>query len=217
MTGKSLLLAEDFDGLPDGSPPPSDWWVEGGESVRVESGRLRVKANPSDAKAPGCVCTVWNRTVLSGSLRVDFDACVVESTIDANNINLFLYYADPSGKPLHDTRASRASGEYGLYHRLNGYIFTFLNDTERPDRARFRIRRCPGFRLLAETFGYHCRRGVVYHVAVAAREGIITYAVDGEVRLAARDPSPWSSGLLGLRTYQTDLWWDNIRVTSLDA
>ena len=120
MPSETVLYEENFDALPDGSPPPSDWWVEGGERVRVESGRLYVSANPPAGAAPGCVCTVWNRNVLRGDLRVEFDACVVASTIDANNINLFLYYCDPSGAPLYDTRAGRASAEYGLYHRLNG-------------------------------------------------------------------------------------------------
>jgi hypothetical protein len=219
VTHEQVLLFEDFETRPDG-PLPADWWVEGGERVWVERGRLHVRADPAGAKGPGGVCTVWHRRAFEGDIRVEFDACVVGSGIDANNINLFLLYSDPSGRPLYDSRAARAGAGYDLYHGLNGYIFTFLNDAEaeggRLDdgstKARFRMRRCPGFRFVAEAFGYHCRKGVVYHVAVTRRGGRLTYAVDGTTFLSWDDDAPLDRGHIGLRTYRTHLWWDNIRV-----
>ncbi len=216
-----VVLAEDFDALADG-PLPGTWWVEGGERVAVEGGRLVVESDPEDDR-PGGVCTVWNQTALPGDLRVEVDAHVIESSIAANNINLFLLYSDPSGKPLRETAESRESGDYRLYHGLNGYIFTFLNDREGKGgrdqeggtRARYRMRRCPGFRLLTETFAGTCRQGVTYHLTVAKQGGRITFAVDGKVHLEHDDPRPWTAGLLGLRTFRTDLWWDNLKVVAL--
>jgi hypothetical protein len=41
--------------------------------------------------------------------------------------------------------------------------------------------------------------------------------VDGETLLEADDPEPWQGGLLGLRTYRTFLWWDNLRLNSIPA
>ena len=251
MNRERIILRENFDR--DGGVPDA-WWVEGGQRVWVEAGRLHVKADAGVDKAPACpealrgsgVCTVWNKMPFGGDVRVTFDAHVVGSTIDANNINLFLFYSDPSGAPLFDTRDERRSAGYDLYHNLNGYIVTFLNDTETMTgqslRARLRLRRCPGFKLVAETFGYHCRRGVTYHVEVVRRGGRITYAVDGHVLLdwaepeslcpiqqhdgtvpdsgtvpADRtDPEPLKAGYLGFRTYRTDLWWASLRVTALD-
>ncbi len=102
---------------------------------------------------------------------------------------------------------------------------TFLNDSAGeaepyPDgsrRARVRVRRCPGFELLAETFAYHNRQGGTYHVAVRKAGGRIDVAIDGAHVLSATDArEPLTGGLLGLRTYQTFLWWDNISVTALD-
>jgi hypothetical protein len=241
VSREDVLLFDDFESTPDGALPDG-WWVEGGERVWVEKGRLRVKADPKDADAPACpealrgggVCTVWRDQVFGGDLRVEFDACVVDSSIDANNINFFLLYSDPSGRPLHESRAARASAAYDLYHGLNGYIFTFLNDTESPSRsngmtvptsrdqtagqslqARFRMRRCPGFRLVSEAFGYHCRKGVTYHVVVTRLGGRLTYAVDGHVFLDWTDDAPLPEGHIGLRTYRTDLWWDNVKVIRL--
>ena len=189
-----------------------DWWSEGGERVWVEDGRLHVSAD--NPKIPGGgVATVWRRTRHPGDFQMELDAHVVSSAPEANNINLFFSYSDPSGAPLEDTRAGRARAEYSLYHKLNGYIITFLNDTDTASgKARIRIRRNPGFRLLAETYGYHCRRGRTYHLKVTKRGGEIRFAVDGQELLKAVDPEPLACGYFGLRTYRTHLWWDNIRV-----
>jgi len=224
MNHENVLLFEDFEGRADRSAPPDDWWVEGGERVWIEDGHLRVKADPPGARDPGYVCTVWHRKVFAGDLLVAFDAHVLSSSVDANNVNFFLFYSDPSGKDLYDTRASRADAAYSHYHDLDGYIITFLNDVEGEGgraadgttKARFRMRRCPGFQRVDEAFDYHCRRGVTYHVTVTRRAGRLTCAVDGKVFLDWTDDVPLREGHIGLRTYRTDLWWDNLRVEQLD-
>jgi len=210
---EGVLLAEDFEAGMD------DWWVEGGVDVRVEEGRLYVDADPEGAE--GYVCTVWCKQGLSGDVRIEFDAHVLSSSANANNINFFFHYSDPAGDPLYDTRDERESAAYGLYHELNGYICTFLNDTREENlalppeerKARVRIRRCPGFDLLAETYDYRCREGVTYHVEILRQGGVITFSVDGEELLTVEDLEPLDGGLIGLRTFRTRLWWDNIRVT----
>jgi len=188
------------------------WWSEGGERVWVEHGRLRVEADQPGIPGGG-VATVWCRIPHPADFQLDLDAQVLSSSIAANNINLFFCYTDPSGQPLESTRAARASASYDLYHRLNGYIITFLNDK---GTARTRIRRDPGFHLLAERFSGQCLEGRTYHLRVRKRGGEIRFLVDGREVLAATDPHPLGQGLLGLRTYRTDLWWDNIRLRELD-
>ena len=69
-----VILFEDF------STGMDNWWVEGGERVWVEDGRLRVKADPG-ANAPGYVATVWCKTPHPANVKVEFDAHVVSSTI----------------------------------------------------------------------------------------------------------------------------------------
>ena len=216
-TEGKVILFEDF------AAGMDNWWVEGGERVWIEDGRLHVKADPGK-KAPGYVATVWCRTPHPADVKVEFDAHVIHSAIDVNNINFFLSYSDPSGAPLFDTRQSRATGDYKLYHQLNGHIFTFLKDTKlaggsRGDgkaKARIRMRRCPGFQLMTQCYAYHCEQGVTYHCTITKNGGDLAFGVDGEVYLKATDPDPLPGGLLGLRTYRTELWWDNIKVTSLE-
>jgi len=227
--GEKVLFFEDFERHA-GEGLPAGWWAEGGERVWVEDGKLRVRANAQGSVAKdrsnvsSYVCTVWNNTVFRGDVRIEFDAHVIDSVTGVNNINFFFLYSDPSGKPLYETRGARANGDYHLYHSMNGYIVTFLRAPEKEAdlyadgsrRARFRMRRCPGFNLIDKNYDYHCRKGVTYHVAVTRKGGLITYAVDGTVYAKAEDPEPLTEGLIGLRTFRTELWWDNIKVTALD-
>jgi len=174
-----------------------------------------VKADPAEGAA-GSVATVWRRGVQPRNFELELDARVVSSVPNVNNINLFFGYGDPSGVPMEKSAGSRQSAAYGLYHQLNGYIITFLNDTDAGSgKARVRIRRNPGFKLLAETFTYHCRAGVTYHLKVVKNGGDIRFSVDGSELLRASDPEPLGPGYFGLRTFRTWLWWDNIRLRPL--
>ena len=69
-----------------------------------------------------------------------------------------------------------------------------------------------GFQLLAETFAGRCRQGETYKLRVAKRGGEIIFSVNGAEYLRATDPNPLGGGLLGLRTFQTRLWWGNLKV-----
>jgi hypothetical protein len=196
------------------------WWVEGGQDAWVQGSSLHLKADP-EAGGKGEVATAWFRQELPADVRVAFDAEVVSSSRGANNINVFLHYSDPDGLPLYDTRAGRATAAYPLYHRLNGYIFTFVADrgeTARPEEqrpARIRIRRCPGFELLAETSAYHNRAGQTYRVEIVKRGGKLTFKVDGNELLSAQDASPLEGGLLGFRTYRSYVRWSNLTISGV--
>lgn len=210
-------MVEDF------SRGMDDWWAEGGERVWVEDGRLHVKAD--NTKIPGGgAATVWWKRPHPANFVLEIDAHVISSSFGGNNVNMFFSYRDPSGRPLFETRASRASADYGHYHKLDGYIITFLRDVaslggRHPDgstKARIRVRRNPGFHLLKEYFGGHCEAGRTYHLTVTRRGKTISFAVDGEVMATVDDPNPLPGGLFGLRTFRTYLWWDNISLKPLD-
>jgi hypothetical protein len=205
---REMLFEERFD-RPDG-PLPAGWWSEG-DAAEIRRGRLHVNADTGRFRQ----ATIWLDRPFSGDLRVEYDVCVLASADVANNVNFFLLYSDPSGMPLYESRQTRPDGSYTKYHNLNGYIFTNVaNGEEAPVRIRFRD--CPGFNLLAETRQYENRRGKVYHVAIEKRGNRFTYAVDGRTLLDALDDRlnpPHDKGLLGLRTWHTELWWDNLVVT----
>ncbi len=216
-------MADDYVILEDFSDGMGNWWVEGCDDVAVQDGRLVMRADNPDAES-GSVSTAWCRTPHPADFVLELDAHVLSSRLDANNINLFLGFSDPSADDLYDSRRSRRSGAYKLYHDLQGTICTFLNDRlgeaePHPDgspTARIRIRHCPGFQLLNEAFIGRCRQGKTYQIKVTKRKGLIVYEVDGRELLRATDPSPSDGGLLGLRTFATELWWDNVRLRGLD-
>lgn len=211
------LLAEDFsDGL-------AHWWIEGGEEIWVAGESLFMKAD-SETKQEEQVATAWLRKSLPADVKVSFDAQVIRSRRGVNNINVFLGFSDPTGADLVTTRSQRETAAYELYHQLNGYIFTFVADRkgakrEGPDelrRARIRIRRCPGFELLAETYTYHNVAGRIYEIEIRKRGPELIFSVDGIDLLHARDENPLQGGFLGLRTFGTYLRWSNIKVVSWD-
>ncbi len=214
---EKVLFAEDFESCPDNSALPAGWWCEGSKAVRIEKGRLRADANLDSTGEDYGASTIWLDRTFGGDLRVEFDAHVLASDGDKNNINFFFLFTDPSGKPLSQTQDERSDGQYDKYHTLNGYVFTFLADGN-PDKARFRMRDEPGFNLLQENFAYECSQHKTYHIAVTKKGDRITFAVDGAVYLDKVDDAAnpeHKSGIIGFRTWHTDLWWDNVKVTQL--
>jgi hypothetical protein len=139
------------------------------------------------------------------------------STDSANNINFFFLYGDPSGVPLRKSRAMRSDGSYRKYHGLNGYIFTNVaGGSETP--TRFRFRDCPGFHLLSESLQYENRQRTIYHIAIEKRGNHFMYRVNNHVVLDTVDDQfnpGHDRGLIGFRTWHTELWWDNLVVTRL--
>jgi hypothetical protein len=209
-SSKEVVFEERFD-HPDGSLPRG-WWSEG-DAADIRNGRLHVNADTGRFRQS----TIWLDRAFSGDLRVEYDVCILASTDVANNVNFFFLYSDPSGKPLYESRQARADGRYTRYHDLNGYIFTNVADgNEAPARIRFRD--CPGFNLVAENRRYETKRGKVYHIALEKRGNHFTYTVDGHTLLDTVDDRfhpPHTTGLIGFRTWHTELWWDNFVVTRL--
>ena len=156
---------EDFDSYADNSKLPVGWWQEGSKAVRIEKGRLHADANLDNNGEDQGTSTIWLDKTFRGDICVEFDAHVLASNGDKNNINFFFLFSDPSDRPLWQTKNKRADGQYSKYHKLNGYVFTFLANGN-PSNARFRMRDDPGFHLLQENFSYECKQNKTYHITV---------------------------------------------------
>ncbi len=215
-----VLFFDDF------SEGMDNWWREGGLNAWVADGRLYLDAEPGGERGesrPGLCATLWCKQEFEGDVKIELDAHVLRSDIHVNNINFFIHFSDPGGKPLYETREDRPDGAYQQYHVMNGNIITFLADVQKeslklpPDErpARIRIRHCPGFELLHEEFGYHCRQNVTYRIEIIKQGPDIRFSVDGELLAEAHDPNAPTRGLFGLRTFRTLLWYDNIKISSL--
>ncbi|MEE9432349.1 MAG: DUF1961 family protein [Melioribacteraceae bacterium] len=208
---QKILHQEDFSS----SSIPNDLFIEGSKKVVIRDGHLWVDA-VADSIGESNVSTIWLNKEFSGDLKVEFDASVIQSPGDQNNINFFFLYSDPSGKSLFESSDLRKDGSYKTYHNLNGYIFTYLANGN-PDTARFRFRDCPGFNLLKENNTYHCIKDSIYRIEIIKKGNSLTYSVDGKTYLDIKDyANPiHSKGIIGFRTWKTELWWDNLIVTQL--
>lgn len=209
-----VMIGEDF------SKKLDNWWAEGGDAVFIKDNGLYVSAD-GDVRSEQ-MCTVWCKTSVSGNVRIEYVAEVESSKENFNNINFFFMYSDPGGEPLAETAEQRKDGEYRHYHEMNGYIVTFLNnpadgpEMDNPDgtrKARMRLRRCPGFNLVEETFDYNSQQGIKYHFLITVIDGEISFYVDGQRYLSWTDPQPLRHGLIGLRTYRSTICWDEVKVS----
>ncbi len=208
---EEILFKETFS-YPDG-PLPVEWWCEGNTAV-IKDGRLFMDADLHHHRAS----TAWLDYNLSGNIRIEFDVQIVSSVDTANNINCFVMYSDPEGKHLRETSHIRENGVYNHYHKLNGYIFTFVAN-KNPEDARIRFRDNPGFNLLAEDFGAEVIAGKTYRIKIEKRGNNFQYWVNDEKLLEKVDDEYndlHAKGLFGFRTWHTALWWDNLIITRLD-
>jgi hypothetical protein len=207
----TILYTETFS-YPDGALP-SVWWSEGNTAV-IKDGRLYVDADIDSYRAS----TVWLDKRFSGNIRIEFDVQIVSSDDTANNINCFVLYSAPDGKHLRETSHIRKNGVYNHYHKLNGYIFTFVAN-KNPEDARIRFRDNPGFNLLAEDFGAEVIAGKTYQIKIEKRGSKFEYWVNGEKLMEKVDDEYndlHNEGLFGFRTWHTALWWDNLTITQIE-
>ena len=78
------------------------------------------------------------------------------------------------------------------------------------------MRRCPGFELIDQRITYNSRQGETYHITITKRGKDLSYAVDGTVYLRATDDKyDWTKGYIGFRTFDSDVWFDNLTVRRL--
>ena len=217
----TVLLDESFEHVPADATLPAGWWSEGSERVAVSDGRLLQNANP-EAGAENANSVVWCGQELAGDVRFETDVEVLSAKGNVNDVVVFFLFSDPDRTPLFETRNQRASGKQDLYtNRMNGYVFFYWGKGGVTTPANIRLRDCPASQLLLETDAYEVASHKVYHLAIEKRGPRLSLTVDGhllcEHDVAADEvTSPEHvRGLIGLKTWNTSLAWDNLRVTQL--
>lgn len=186
-----LLHREDFDG------PLRRWRFDGRGRVWAEEGRLQMDAGRFES-------TAWFTEEMEGDIAVTWEAHVL-SPGGARNINLFFFATAPGGG---DVLTLPLTGQYSEYHRLPNYIWTLTS-------THTRLRRNPGFELLSEDTQTVTESNRTYRLALTVEQGRIRCYVDGRLIHDATDANPHRKGKLAFRTFQTRLWWDNLRIYRL--
>ena len=186
----------------------SRWRVEGSAEMSADAGRLAVTTVPTAGNEdPGA--TLWWKQPLPENVLIEFTAgAALPAEKNAANLNLILHARETDGSPYRFGR----SGKYGDYHQLPNYILTLTGGFQ---EGWARVRRNPGFDLLAENREIRSEPGRVYRVRVAIVEGRIRCWLDGRLIHDVQDKSPLTGGQFALRTWQSRVWWSDLRISAL--
>jgi hypothetical protein len=174
--------------------PSDEWRVEKqkpGSEVTFEDGRLHVDS--ADERG----VTIWTRQEFPGDLLVEYEAiCREPDGPTSRNLNCF-FCASNDEEPLD---SNPRDGGYPDYHDWPNYIFTLTN-------THSRLRRDPGFEKVNELM-MGVQPDERYRVNILKQGGRIRTCVNGRVIHDWTDPDPYGSGWVGLRTYDTDVTYD---------
>jgi hypothetical protein len=184
------------------------WVVEGNAALEVRDGRLHVATRQTPDLNQSA--TLWWREPLPANVLVEMTAGAAPAGGEANaaNLNLFFHAREPDGSPYRFGR----SGDYPEYHRIPNYIITLTGGFQ-PGWSR--VRRNPGFVMLAEEPSTRSEPGQTYRIRVLIAGGRIRYWLGDRLVHDTRDPEPLPGGHFALRTWRSQVWWSDIRISSL--
>ncbi|OAM90497.1 DUF1080 domain-containing protein [Termitidicoccus mucosus] len=184
------------------------WVVEGNAALEARNGRLHAVTGQPPASNQSA--TLWWREPLPANVLVEMTAgaAPVGGEANAANLNLFFHARELDGAPYHFGR----SGDYPEYHRIPNYIITLTGGFQ-PGWSR--VRRNPGFAMLAEEPSTRSEPGQTYRIRTLIAGGRIRYWLDNRLVHDTRDPEPLPGGHFALRTWRSQVWWSDIRISSL--
>lgn len=199
-----LVFAEDFSS----SSWKENWFIETeGASVENTEGGLRI-STPESQSDVRMGTTVWFKEELPDHVWIHAQAQVLDTaSFNAANLNMILHAREMDGSPY----AGGRSGNYPEYHEIPNYIFTFVGG----DREGWtRLRENPGFHLLSDQ-SVRTERGESYDIAILITENRIRCWIDGELIHDQILEDNIKGGSLGLRTWSSDIIWNNLTVRSI--
>ncbi|MFA4868402.1 MAG: DUF1961 family protein [Pedobacter sp.] len=175
------------------------WEVETTDAIiKVSNGKLFITDH-------GIGTTLWNKMEFPKNLIVKYRVRAEGKKEDnKTNFNLFSHAKGIDGKSLVVGKESKRTGAYNQYHNIPNYISTFTF-------KHSRIRKDPGFILLSDSKEYSVT-DKIYQIVYAVSNGHIRYYVDGKKIHDVIDDTPLEGGKIGIRTWDTEAWWDDIEI-----
>ncbi|OQB15586.1 MAG: Endoglucanase precursor [Firmicutes bacterium ADurb.Bin193] len=158
--------------------------------------------------------TLWLKRNFEGDIYICYEAKVLEPDI-AGNLNFFFMARDLKGGNVWETKHS---GRYEEYHKTcNTYITTFVKkQPQKGEPGHARIRKDPGFALLAERMDFYTVPNKDYFIEIIKIGQNIEYRVNGETVTTAVDPNPYNSGAIGFRTWCSNCEFNSLKVYALE-
>lgn len=184
------------------------WIVEGNAECISTDGRLHV----ATMQTPGLIqaATIWWKQALPDNILIEMTAGAEPTARETNaaNLNLIFHAREADGSPYQFGR----SGDYPEYHRIPNYIITLTGGFQ-PGWSR--VRRNPGFIQLAEEPSTRSDPGETYRIRALIANGRIQYWLNDRLVHDTRDSTPLPGGHFALRTWRSQVWWSDIRISSL--
>jgi hypothetical protein len=78
-----------------------------------------------------------------------------------------------------------------------------------------RLRKNPGFQLLSENMDFVSKINVKYSFEIIKIKSSIECKINGTTVHKVMDAEPYNKGSIGFRTWNTRLWYDNLKVYSI--
>ncbi len=198
-----LIYQPDFSTL-------DDFWCEGSQDVHVKANHLFIKTNLERDPEYTFICSVFSKKFFKGDLLAEFYAQDVHEE-SHGNFNMFIHTTMRDGRDLYETRKER-TGDYPEYHVMNNYLYTFLRSSVEGEgatkpRARYRLRRDPGFILKKEVNSYEWEHFRWYKFQFLIKDGIAGISVDDNPfeTYCWKDEEPLTEGYLAFRTFRSHL------------
>lgn len=175
------------------------WEIESTDAIiKVSNGKLFITDH-------GIGTTLWNKMEFPKNLIVRYRVRAEGKKEDnKTNFNLFSHAKGIDGKSLLVGKDSKRSGAYSQYHNIPNYISTFTF-------KHSRIRKDPGFILLSDTKESSVKEKT-YQIVYTVSNGRIRYYVNGKKVHDVTDDNPLTEGKIGIRTWDTEAWWDDIEI-----
>ncbi|MGE9293895.1 MAG: DUF6250 domain-containing protein, partial [Puniceicoccales bacterium] len=187
----------------DGADWQNRWFVENQNAlVRATDEGLEV-TQPEGARGQGT--TAWLRAPLPADVVIRLRARTLESDgFNACNLNAFISATEADGSPVRFNRP----GVYTDYHQMNNYLVTFTGGSM---EGWSRLRRDPGFNLIHDD-PLRTEPGKTYDILYVLRGGRVQVFSDGQIVHDWTDPDPLPGGLFGLRTWSSDIVWEQVDI-----
>lgn len=178
-----------------------------GSKVHIKDGQLLL-----DTKGG---VTVWLNKKLSGNIRIEYTRKVIIDTgrnDRLSDLNTFWMASDPKNNNLF-TR----NGVLESYDSLQMYYVGMGGNTNRT--TRFRKYQGNGERTLLQEYkdtAHLLRPDKTYKIVIEVKDGVVSYAVNGEKYFEYNDPAVLKEGYFGFRSTKSRQAIDAIWIWQLD-
>lgn len=195
-----------------GKPDPrAEWIAEGWGGAEVSDGKLRVAPYPFDSKghlksgvsANRSHMVVWNRHIFPSNFLLEYE---MDPGVSTSGLTIVMFSASANnGKDIFDLSLPPRRADYKTYHSgsIANYSDSYWSRNNELESKTNRLRKNPGFKLLAEAPSLTGSSAPFYRVRILKSGAHIEVEINGKVVIKWDDADrPLGAGRIGLRSME---------------